>query len=147
MKHESFIQWAIAYLSSPAGIPSLVILAGVIGVLSLRFLAGHKREVEYAKTALNTIKNMINGQLGSKADAVIDAWLEGIAAIEDGDFTTQEMVTEFVKFIKIALNDKQVELTPDEEEVVGEAASLTVQMMAVKSKPTKKAVALMMSSR
>jgi len=135
-------QWITTFLLSPAGI---IIAVGVLTIVVLRFLAGKQREVEYAKAILVSVHELMKGQLGPKAEAVYQAWLEGLDAISDGDFTPEEMIAELVKFIKIALGKQNVALTSDEESVVTQAASMTAQVMTVNSASTKKAVAMMMA--
>ena len=135
-------QWLWTFLLSPAGI---IIAIGVLSIAVLRMLAGKHEEVEYAKAILISVHELMNGQLGDKAEAVYQAWLQGLNAIADGDFTTAEMIEQLTTFIKIALGKQNIALNSDEESVVVQAASMTVEMMSVSSKSTKKAVAMMMA--
>lgn len=135
-------QWLWTFLLSPAGI---VIAIGVLSVAALKFLAGKHREVEYARAILVSVHELMKGQLGPKAEAVYQAWLSGLDAISDGDFTPTEMINELVQFVKIALGKQNVTLNSDEEAVVVQAASMTAEVMSVNAKSTKKAVAMMMA--
>jgi len=135
-------QWLWTFLLSPAGI---VIAIGVLSVGGLKLLVGKQREVEYIKAILKGVHEMLEGQLGDKAEAVYQAWLEGLEAISDGDFTPSEMINELMRFIKIALGKKNIVLSQEEESVVAQAASMTVDAMSVSAKSTKKAVAIMMA--
>lgn len=135
-------QWLWAFLLSPAGI---VIAIGVLSIAGLRFLAGKHQEVQYVKAILISVHELMKGQLGEKAEAVYQAWLQGLEAISDGDFTTTEMIEALTSFIKIALGKQNITLDSDEESVVVQAASMTAEMMSVSSQSTKKAVAMMMA--
>lgn len=135
-------QWLWAFLLSPAGI---VIAIGVLSIAGLRLLAGKHQEVQYVKAILVSVHELMKGQLGDKAEAVYQAWLQGLEAISDGDFTTTEMIEALTSFIKIALGKQNVTLSSDEESVVVQAASMTAEVMSVSSQSTKKAVAMMMA--
>lgn len=135
-------QWLWAFLLSPAGI---VIAIGVLSIAGLRLLAGKHQEVQYVKAILVSVHELMKGQLGEKAEAVYQAWLQGLEAISDGDFTTTEMIEALTSFIKIALGKQNVTLSSDEESVVVQAASMTAEVMSVSSQSTKKAVAMMMA--
>jgi len=135
-------QWLWAFLLSPAGI---VIAIGVLSIAGLRFLAGKHQEVQYVKAILISVHELMKGQLGEKAEAVYQAWLQGLEAISDGDFTATEMIEALTSFIKIALGKQNITLDSDEESVVVQAASMTAEMMSVSSQSTKKAVAMMMA--
>lgn len=135
-------QWLWAFLLSPAGI---VIAIGVLSIAVLRLLAGKHQEVQYVKAILISVHELMKGQLGEKAEAVYQAWLQGLEAISDGDFTTTEMIEALTSFIKIALGKQNITLDSDEESVVVQAASMTAEMMSVSSQSTKKAVAMMMA--
>jgi len=134
--------WLWAFLLSPAGI---VVAIGVITVAGLRFLAGKQQEVEYVKAILVSVHELMKGQLGDKSEAVYQAWLSGLDAISDGDFTPTEMVAELTKFIKIALGKQNITLSGDEESVVVQAAKMIAQVVSVNTQSTKKAVAMMMA--
>jgi len=135
-------QWLWAFLLSPAGI---VIAIGVLSIAGLRFLAGKHQEVQYVKAILISVHELMKGQLGEKAEAVYQAWLQGLEAISDGDFTATEMIEALTSFIKIALGKQNITLDSDEESVVVQSASMTAEMMSVSSQSTKKAVAMMMA--
>lgn len=135
-------QWLWAFLISPAGV---VIAIGILSVAGLRILAGNHKEVEYAKAILTSVHEFMKGQLGDKAEAVFQAWLHGLDAISDGDFTTSEMIAELTTFIKIALGKQNVTLSSEEELIVVQAASMTAEMASLNNKSTKKAVAMMMA--
>jgi len=135
-------QWLWAFLLSPAGV---VLAVGVLSVAGLRLLAGKHQEVQYVRAILVSVHELMKGQLGDKAEAVYQAWLEGLDAIADGDFTTTEMIESLTDFIKIALGKQNITLNSSEESVVAQATSMTAEMMsASSSKSTKKAVAMMM---
>jgi hypothetical protein len=134
-------QWLWAFFLSPAGV---VLAVGVLSVAGLRLLAGKHQEVQYVRAILVSVHELMKGQLGDKAEAVYQAWLEGLDAIADGDFTTTEMIESLTDFIKIALGKQNITLNSSEESVVVQAANMTAEMMSVSSQSTKKAVAMMM---
>jgi hypothetical protein len=133
--------WLWTFLLSPMGI---IIAIGVVSVGGLKLLAGKQQEVEYVRAILISVHSLMKGQLGDKAEAVYQAWLSGLDAIADGDFTPTEMVEELTKFIKIALGKQNIVLNSDEQSVVVQAASMTAQVASVNGASTKKAVAMMM---
>lgn len=135
-------QWLWAFLISPMGI---VLLIGIATIFLLKALVGKKKEIDYVKAVLTSVHELMAGRLGDKAEAVYQAWLAGLDAVSDGDFTSAEMMAELVRFVKIALNKQNISLNSEEEAVIVEAASLTSQVVATNTKSTKKAVSIMMA--
>ena len=135
-------QWLWAFLISPIGI---VLLIGIATIFLLKVLVGKKKEIDYVKAVLTSVHELMAGRLGDKAEAVYQAWLAGLDAVSDGDFTSAEMMAELVRCVKIALNKQNISLNSEEEAVIVEAASLTSQVVATNTKSTKKAVSIMMA--
>lgn len=134
--------WLWAFIFSPSGV---VIGIGLLSIIILKFLVGKQNEITYAKLVLKAVHELMKGQLGEKAEAVYQAWLSGLDAIADGNFTNEEMIAELNKFIKIALGKQQITLNKQEEAVVAQATSMTAEIVSVTSKSTKKAVSIMMA--
>ena len=123
----------------------VVTLLGALSILLMKILASNKKDVQYATLAVTLIKDTLGEKLGPKADAVLSVWEDGLKAIQDGKFNDQEMVDEFVKFVKAAVLLKHsVQLSPSEVTAVRTAAITTIKFNSVKATPTKMAVKAMM---
>jgi len=84
---------------------------------------------------LKEVKGFLILKLGPKAGKIIDVWIEGLEAIKDGILTEEEMVTEFIKIIKMRASS--VELKKEDEKVLEQAARMTIQSLAGNDKNQK----------
>ena len=117
---------------------SILLALGI--VISLYYLAKFAVLINYAINTLKTVKSFLVEKLGDKAGLIIDILIEGLTSIQDGDLSEQEMIDEFIKIIK--MRAASAELTVAEQEIVEEAARMTIQSIA-KDKNKQKAFKLL----
>ena len=103
-----------------------------------------KTDLLYAKNALVLAKLALGEKLGPKSKFVIDAWLDGIDAISDGNFTGDEALDHFVRSINAAAQTNGVVLTDEELKNIRTIASSVLGMIDLKKKPTVVAMQMMM---
>lgn len=104
-----------------------------------------RQKLKYVQAALTLASKLLGERLGDKANFVIEAWLAGLTAIQDGKFTLDEGIDQFVRFIAIAAKTHGIELTPSDMEAIEEAIAVTLGMVDIQSKPAKQAVVMMLS--
>lgn len=119
-------------------------LIAFVSVLVLKFLSIKKVNLKYVEISLDLVKQTLKNKLGDKADAVINAWIEGLKWVEDGEFTKDEMLTEFMKVID-AITGKTVVLTSEEEAIVKQVAGTTIDMLMANKEVVKSATIKIMS--
>jgi len=124
------------------------IAIGIASIFALSYLSKQgKDKIRYAKQSLSLVRAFLGNRLGDKAGAVIDAWLSGIKHIEDGDFTREDAVKQFVDFVIIATKNNGVTLSQDDIDIITEAIISTLEHLDVKDKPTQQAVSIMMAEK
>lgn len=108
------------------------ILIGLGFIIFLYFIAPYGWAVYLMQQKLKSVKSFLTAKLGPKAGQIIDVWIEGLDAVKDGHLSEEEMVREFIKIIK--LRAASVDLKSSEDEIVEEAARMTVQSLAGNNK-------------
>jgi hypothetical protein len=88
----------------------------LIGYVILFFLSKIKRESSIALQVMVVIRALLAAKLGSKASAIIDIWIEGLRMIQDGEFSQEDRIDQFVRFVKLGASSKGVELTEGDVE-------------------------------
>jgi hypothetical protein len=62
------------------------------------------------------IRALLAAKLGSKASAIIDIWIEGLRMIQDGEFSQEDRINQFVRFVNLGASSKGIELSEDDLE-------------------------------
>lgn len=90
----------------------------VVGSFLLRYLSNLKSESAVVLNTLQVIKIILSAKLGSKADAIIDIWIEGLKKIQDGEFSKDDGIDQFIRFVRLGAASKGVNLTDEDVEHV-----------------------------
>jgi hypothetical protein len=114
------------------------LIFAILSLLVMKFISGKKKDARYAALALSLVKNLIGDKLGPKANAVLSVWQDGLKMISTGTYTDEEMVDEFVKFVKDAAFSKtSTTLTPADLTTVRAAAVTTIGVSKISPEPAK----------
>ena len=112
----------------------LLIICFVFGSAFLFFYARTRGRVAETITSLELVKVFLSNALGDKGKAILDIWIEGLKKIEDGEFSSEDAVDQFVRFIKLGAAQKGVELSEQDTEKI-ELLVLTTLEKFVSQKP------------
>ncbi len=96
----------------------LLILCFIFGSAILFFVARVNSPVSETITSLELVKVFLSNALGKKGEAILDIWIEGLRKIEDGEFSSEDAVDQFVRFIKLGAAQKGVELSEQDTEKI-----------------------------
>lgn len=96
----------------------LLILCFVFGSAVLFFIARAKTPISETITSLELVKVFLSNALGAKGEAILDIWIEGLHKAEDGEFSSEDAVDQFVRFIKLGAVQKGVELSEQDLEKI-----------------------------
>ena len=79
------------------GIVGQVILF-VVGSFILYHLAKLKQQRGVALTTLQIIETVLRAKLGDKASKILNIWVEGLKLIQDGEFSKEDAVDQFLRY-------------------------------------------------
>ena len=96
----------------------LLIICFVFGSAFLFFYAKTRAPISDTISSLELVKIFLANALGKKGEAILDIWIEGLKKIEDGEFSNEDAVDQFVRFIKLGAAQKGVELTEEDTEKI-----------------------------
>jgi hypothetical protein len=112
----------------------LLIICFIFGSTILFFVARANSPVSETITSLELVKVFLSNALGKKGEAILDIWIEGLRKIEDGEFSSEDAVDQFVRFIKLGAAQKGVDLSEEDTEKI-ELLVLTTLEKFVSKKP------------
>ena len=112
----------------------LLIICFVFGSAFLFFYAKTRAPISDTISSLELVKIFLANALGKKGEAILDIWIEGLKKIEDGEFSNEDAVDQFVRFIKLGAAQKGIELTEEDTEKI-ELLVLTTFEKFVSKKP------------
>lgn len=92
----------------------IYVLAFIFGSLILFFLARSGGDIKSSLNTLELIKVMLHSKLGPKADGILDIWIEGLKKIQDGEFSQDDAVDQFVRYIRLGCAQKGIELSEED---------------------------------
>ena len=96
----------------------LLIICFVFGSAFLFFYAKTRAPISDTISSLELVKIFLANALGKKGEAILDIWIEGLKKIEDGEFSNEDAVDQFVRFIKLGAAQKGIELTEEDAEKI-----------------------------
>jgi hypothetical protein len=106
----------------------------VVAFVVLYFLSKHKTKSIVILQALIIIKTFMYASLGPKAAELIDIWIEGIQMIQDGEFSQEDGIEQFVRYVKLAATSKGVNLSDTETDALRTLAETTLKVFVGKKK-------------
>jgi len=92
----------------------LYVICFILGSVVFFFLAKSKSEGAAALQTLEVIKLVLRSKLGDKADGILDIWIDGLKKIQDGEFSQDDAVDQFVRFIRLGCAQKGIELSEED---------------------------------
>ena len=87
-----------------------------VGSVVLFYLSNLKSESAIVLNTLQVVKIVLSAKLGSKEDAII--WIEGLKKIQDGEFSKDDGIDQFIRFVRLGASSKGVDLTDEDVEHV-----------------------------
>ena len=96
----------------------LLIICFVFGSAFLFFYAKTRAPISDTISSLELVKIFLANALGKKGEAILDIWIEGLKKIEDVEFSNEDAVDQFVRFIKLGAAQKGIELTEEDTEKI-----------------------------
>jgi hypothetical protein len=106
----------------------------VAGTVGLFFLAKHKTQSGLALQALIIVRAYLYARFGAKAGSLVDIWIAGIKMIQDGEFSTDDGVDQFVRYVNLGASVKNLILSETELEAIKNLAASTLKMFLNKRK-------------
>ena len=88
----------------------IYVICFILGSVVFFFLAKSKSESSAALQTLQVVKLVLRSKLGEKADGILDIWIEGLKKIQDGEFSQDDAVDQFVRYIRLGCVQKGIEL-------------------------------------
>ena len=92
----------------------IYVLAFILGLVVLFFLAKSGVDVKSSLNTLELIKLMLHNKLGDKADGILDIWIEGLKKIQDGEFSEDDAVDQFVRYIRLGCAQRGIQLSEED---------------------------------
>lgn len=95
------------------GIVGQVILF-VVGSFILYHLAKLKQQRGVALTTLQIIETVLRAKLGDKASKILSIWVEGLKLIQDGEFSKEDAVGQFLRYLRLNAAQNGIELSDED---------------------------------
>ncbi len=94
-------------------IVGLVVLF-VVGSFVLYHLAKLKTQRGVALTTLQIIETVLKAKLGDKASKILNIWVEGLKLIQDGEFSKDDAVAQFLRYLRLNAAQNGIDLTDED---------------------------------
>lgn len=106
----------------------------VAGTAGLFFLAKYKSQSALALQALIIVRAYLYARFGARAGNLVDIWIAGIKMIQDGEFSADDGVDQFVRYVNLGASTKGLTLSDTELEAIRNLAASTLKMFLNKRK-------------
>ncbi len=104
----------------------------LIGSVVMYFLSKLKKESAVALQVMIVIRALLSAKLGSKASLLIDIWIDGLRKIQDGEFSEDDRVDQFVRFVRLGASSKGVELSDSDVDNIRDLVNSTLDVFVGK---------------
>ena len=92
----------------------LYVICLVLGCVVFFFFAKVRTETSAALKTLEVVKLVLQDKLGDKAEGILDIWIEGLKKIQDGEFSQDDAVDQFVRYIRLACAQREIQLSEED---------------------------------
>ena len=86
----------------------------VVGGFVLYHLAKLKNQRSVALTTLQIIETVLRAKLGDKASKILHIWIEGLKLIQDGEFSKDDAVDQFLRYLRLNAAQNGIELSDED---------------------------------
>jgi hypothetical protein len=117
------IEFLTKYISSIG----TYILFFLLGSAVLFHLSKLKNERQVALSTLQIIHAVLKSKLGEKSDMLISIWIEGLKKIQDGEFSDEDGVDQFVRYLRLAAKNNGIELDEADVQAISTLVLSTLQ--------------------
>lgn len=100
----------------------------LIGSVVMYFLSKLKKESAIALQVMIVIRALLSAKLGSKASLLIDIWIDGLRKIQDGEFSEDDRVDQFVRFVRLGASSKGIELSDSDVDNIRDLVDSTLDV-------------------
>ena len=100
---------------------------------ALYYLAKIRKGSTAALASLQIIHTVLKSRLGDKANGLIEIWIEGLKKIQDGEFSREDGIDQFVRYIKLAAAQNGITITTEDEIAIQTLVQSTLDVFIGKS--------------
>ena len=111
----------------------LYILLFLVGSFVLYHLARLKNQRAYLFTTIKIISSVLGNKFGSKASDLLEIFVDGLDKIQDGDFSNDDVVDWFLRYVRLSAQQKGITLTDEDINNLHTLISSTVFMFVGKN--------------
>jgi hypothetical protein len=96
----------------------IYLLFFVISNISFYHLAKLKKQRLIMYQVLSLVQNVLAQKLGTKGQALVAIWVDGLSKIQDGEFSKDDYIDQFLRYIRLAARQNGIELTDTDVELL-----------------------------
>ena len=108
---KQVLDFLLKHLNNTADGLLLYTLFFIVGCFVFVYLAKLKTQREFLLSTLKVVQSVLSTKLGAKGSGILAIWVDGLQKIQDGEFTTDDGVDQFVRYIKLAAAQQGITLT------------------------------------
>jgi hypothetical protein len=121
------MDFVIEFLTKNISSIGTYILFFLLGSAVLFHLSKLKNERQVALSTLQIIHAVLKSKLGEKSDMLISIWIEGLKKIQDGEFSDEDGVDQFVRYLRLAAKNNGIELDEADVQAISTLVLSTLQ--------------------
>jgi hypothetical protein len=100
-------------LHSADGLVLYVVLF-IVGSFVLYHLARLKNQRTFLFSTIKIISSVLGSKFGSKAEGLLEIFVDGLGKIQDGDFSNDDVVDWFLRYVRLSAQQKGISLTDED---------------------------------
>jgi hypothetical protein len=92
----------------------LYVVLFIVGSFALYHLARLKNQRTFLFSTIKIISSVLGSKFGSKAEGLLEIFVDGLGKIQDGDFSNDDVVDWFLRYVRLSAQQKGISLTDED---------------------------------
>lgn len=89
-----------------------------ISILILQIVSKNKNQRNLIFNSLQMLQIVLNQKLPDKANDILQIWIEGLNKIKDGEFSQDDKIDQFLRYLKLVSSQKGINLSDSDIEIL-----------------------------
>jgi phosphotransferase system IIB component len=122
------MQLILDYITKNSGSIFSYLAFFIVGCAILIHLAKVKDQRVLALTTMELIHVILKDKIGDKADIILSIWIEGLKKIQDGEFSQDDGIDQFVRFVRLIAGKNNIVFSDSEIESLRTLVATTLHI-------------------
>ena len=90
----------------------------LVSLVVFHYISKNKSQRNIFLNSLQIVQVVLNQKLNDKSNTLLSIWLDGLKKVQDGEFSNDDKIDQFLRYIKLMAQSKGINLTDSDLQVL-----------------------------